>query len=432
MAAVIALLGCHPHDDDHAHGAQAGEAPVVSYTHFTERTELFVEFPPLVVGQESPFAAHFTWIDREHFKPVEEGRVTVRLTGGGADEIFLADGPARPGIFRPVAVPKLAGARRLTLELHAGSARLRHDLGEVRVHANANEIAAEAPGEETGHVTFLKEQQWQVEFAYAPIQRRRLQESMPATGSVRSRHGGYGGEAQIDAPADGVLAASSAGFARVGQAVRAGQTLAVVGGVPVLSPLSGSLVQVYAAPGAQVLRGQPLFHVVDLARLWLEVQVPEADVARLSRPSGAWFRAEGTERIVEIRVGRGGARLVSFSGTVDPRTRTVPLVFEFASPGPDLRLGQSIPVQVYTGRAAEALAVPAAAVVDDGGGRDVVYVLADGEHFERRAVELGIRDGGFIEVRRGLSEGERVVTRGAYLVRLAASAPAAAGHGHAH
>ena len=55
-----------------------------------------------------------------------------------------------------------------------------------------------------------------------------------------------------------------------------------------------------------------------------------------------------------------------------------------------------------------------------------------GEHFEKRVLQTGIRDGGMVEVKSGVQAGERVVTRGAYLVRLAASAPDAFGHGHVH
>ena len=51
---------------------------------------------------------------------------------------------------------------------------------------------------------------------------------------------------------------------------------------------------------------------------------------------------------------------------------------------------------------------------------------------ERRVVRLGIRDGDYVQVESGVESGERIVTRGAYLVRLAAASPAEAGHGHAH
>jgi len=59
-------------------------------------------------------------------------------------------------------------------------------------------------------------------------------------------------------------------------------------------------------------------------------------------------------------------------------------------------------------------------------------VMLGGESFERRVLRLGIRDGDYVQVKSGLEPGERIVTRGAYLVRLAAASPAEAGHGHAH
>lgn len=430
LTVTIALMldACHPHE--HEDATREAKESIVAFTHFTPTTELFVEFPTIVVGRESPFAAHFTWIDRDPFAPVDSGRVTVRLTGGNApDEVFTAAQPARTGIFRPVAKPQHAGSRRVTVELTSGNATSRHDLGEITVHASVEQVPAETETEVAPTIAFLKEQQWQTEFAHRPATTRTLRQAILATGVLRPRYGAASGEALIAAPASGVIEAAE--FPRVGQPVKVGEVLVSIGGAPLTSPINGSIVQVYSSPGAHALRGEPLFHIVDLARLWLEVQVPEADLAPLGRPSGAWFRIEGSERIVTIQNGVNGARLVSFGGTVDPRTRTVPLVFEFNNRHPDLRLGQSIPAYVYAGKAAQAVAVPDTALVTESG-QEVVYVLVDGEHFERRAIEAGIRDGGFVEVRRGLKAGERVVTRGAYLVRLAATTPANAGEGHVH
>ena len=62
----------------------------------------------------------------------------------------------------------------------------------------------------------------------------------------------------------------------------------------------------------------------------------------------------------------------------------------------------------------------------------MAFVQLDGEHFEKRVLELGVRDGDWVEVLQGLRLGDRVVTRGAYLVRLAGSAPDSFGHGHVH
>jgi cobalt-zinc-cadmium efflux system membrane fusion protein len=70
-------------------------------------------------------------------------------------------------------------------------------------------------------------------------------------------------------------------------------------------------------------------------------------------------------------------------------------------------------------------------VVDDGGS-PVVFVQIDGESFERRPVRLGSSEGGYVHVLEGVVPGERVVSRGAYLVRLAAMSSQIPAHGHVH
>jgi multidrug efflux pump subunit AcrA (membrane-fusion protein) len=75
--------------------------------------------------------------------------------------------------------------------------------------------------------------------------------------------------------------------------------------------------------------------------------------------------------------------------------------------------------------------VPATAIVDDAG-RPIVFVQREGETFERRAVTLGPRSGDVVQVTEGLEPGDRVVTRGAYLVRLASLSNSVPAHGHVH
>ncbi|MBU1982934.1 efflux RND transporter periplasmic adaptor subunit, partial [bacterium] len=61
------------------------------------------------------------------------------------------------------------------------------------------------------------------------------------------------------------------------------------------------------------------------------------------------------------------------------------------------------------------------------------FVQVSGETFARRLLKTGIVDGDYVEVLSGLTEGERVVSEGAYKVKLASlGASDAIGHGHAH
>ncbi len=125
------------------------------------------------------------------------------------------------------------------------------------------------------------------------------------------------------------------------------------------------------------------------------------------------------------------ARLVASGGAVDPATRTVPVIFEFDNARYRLRAGMNVQAHVYTGRVVNGPVVPATAIVDDGG-QAVVFVQTGGESFARRVVQTGVRDANWVAIVRGLASGERVVTKGAYEVRLSAAGPASAGEGHVH
>ena len=90
----------------------------LSVTQWTGKSELFAEYPPLVVGQTSRFAIHLT--DISNCKPVTSGQVEVRLEGGGAaPETFRVDAPSRPGIFGVDVKPARAGARELVIALES-------------------------------------------------------------------------------------------------------------------------------------------------------------------------------------------------------------------------------------------------------------------------------------------------------------------------
>lgn len=202
------------------------------------------------------------------------------------------------------------------------------------------------------------------------------------------------------------------------------------GGIALKSPVGGTLVALAGQAGAALEQGATVFHVADLGRLWLEAKVPESDLGRVGTPAGAFFKLDGEDEAIVLEVGKN-ARLVAFGGLVDPQTRTVPAILEFDNPGGRLKAGMQLRAGLYTGRVSQGVAVPASAIVDDSG-QPVVFVQKGGESFERRLVTPGAHDGDRVAVPSGVSPGERIVTRGAWQVRLAASAPAQAGHGHAH
>lgn len=495
---ALAIAAC-----DRTPDAAASTAEAQVYTHFTPRTELFVEFDPLVAGAKSAFAAHFTLLS--DYKPVTAGTVDVILSGGNAPtERFRVSAPRAPGIFAPTVVPRASGRRNLSLVLTAPGMQARHDLGEVLVHADAAAAlkAGPAAGTVEGEIGFLKEQQWTTEFALEAVQPRALRESVSAPATIRPS---ADGSAEVVAPTAGTVRAAGS-FPSMGDRVARGQTLAMLvprlggetdaaslqadlatarsqaalatsdaarmqrlygqqavsqrrlqearsaqqvaqaqlraaqdrvsqlggggSGIALKAPMGGTLALAPAANGAAVEDGDVLFHIIDRSELWLHAHVAESDAARLDDPSGAAFDLSGLDVPVEIGVGDNG-RLVGVGSMIDPQSRSVPVIFALSNPDPRIVLNQHVQARVFTGRSRTALSVPAAAVIDDGGQR-VVYVMRGGESFSRVPVRLGLRDGDRFEVLEGLKAGDRVVSRGAMQVRLAAATPEAMGHGHAH
>jgi RND family efflux transporter MFP subunit len=198
------------------------------------------------------------------------------------------------------------------------------------------------------------------------------------------------------------------------------------------SPIAGIITsQSGAAVGEYITPEKAVFTVLDPASVFIEAHVPEASVKRLGATKGASYEVPGDTGRIHPITGEAGGRLVFLGIQVEPTTHTVPLVYEARNADHLLRVGQAVTLFVETSRAENTLAVPSAAIVEEDG-RPIAFVQVGGETFQKRDLTLGIRDGAWVQILDGLKEGERVVTKGAYSVRLASVSSAIPAHGHVH
>ncbi|MCY1076665.1 efflux RND transporter periplasmic adaptor subunit [Archangium lansingense] len=195
------------------------------------------------------------------------------------------------------------------------------------------------------------------------------------------------------------------------------------------SPVDGVVSFAEVIPGAVVEAGRLLVSVINPERLWLEARVFEADAPKVERSSGASFSVAGFEH--EFTVDEKTGRRVAVGAVVDKATRTVPVIFELPNPDGVLKPGMFAKVTLYTGQTVRGVAIPESALVDDNG-RPTVYVMEGGESFFKRAIRPGVRSGGYVQVLEGVKEGERVVSRGAYEIKLSTATGAIPEHGHQH
>lgn len=479
------------------------EPPSLAVTIWSDRSELFMEYPPLVAGEDARFAIHLT--DLSNFQPLREGKIVVRFEGDTIQR-FEVDAPSTPGIFGvDVKVP---AARRylMAVEVHHPQFREEHRVGAVTVHPDQAAALSAKPTDEEGATAFLKEQQWTLDFATmrADAGARREVVSVPATIEPR-----VNGSAEVRAPSAGRIA--TGGGRAIGTAVSRGATLvelivrnerlgeapvlrlelaqaqaalgvaqedlarverlAIAGAIPqrrltearaahenaaahvkiaqeqlqhlelsrtgegagspgervvVRAPISGVIAESNATPGATLEEGQLLYRIVALDRVHVVGDVPEQHLGRLENSTSAEIQVPGLSAPLTT------TRLVSVGRVVDPQKRSVPITFELANPPASIAVGQGVTLRLVTTPKSDEIAIPADAVVDDGG-QPIVFVQAGGESFERRPVQVGgAREGGFVQIVSGLDAGERIVTRGAHLVRLAALSPQTPGHGHVH
>ena len=100
--------------------AEPEEPEPIAVTRWTDKSELFMEYPPLRVGETSRFAIHLT--DLRTFRPLIEGRAVVKLAhGAGQTETFSEDGPSRPGIFGVNVTPTRAGWPAMTIRVESAA-----------------------------------------------------------------------------------------------------------------------------------------------------------------------------------------------------------------------------------------------------------------------------------------------------------------------
>lgn len=475
--------GDHDHDE-------ALEAEV--HTIYTDKTELFVEFKPLVVGEESRFATHVTALGTL-FKAVDKGSATLTLRVAGKETRIAADAPEVPGIFRLAMTPQTPGMGSLVFDIQTPAYTDRITIDSVVVYADHHAALAAHSHEGGGAapITYLKEQAWKVEFANAPARRQPFSDIIKASGKLLSAPGD---EAVVTASAPGVL--HFAGIpAHLGAEVGAGATLFKVAGgnlavgnldasykeakasldkakadldrasalvqdrlisekefqevklrhemaqisyntlargyssagQTVMAPMGGFLKNILVTEGQRVEPGTPLATISKNQKLVLEVALSQRHFHLLSLIQSAnVIVPAGDGRVDSVLT----ARLVSYGRSVGEAGPFVPLIFEVPNTG-GIVPGSVVEVMVKTTPIPDALVIPASALIEEQG-TYFAFVQVGGEAFEKRELRLGAQDGKDVQVLSGLVEGERVVSRGAYQIKLSMASGTLPEHGHAH
>jgi len=494
-AMLLLLAGCA---DKMANvsSQKASGLPPLSYTIYTDKTELFVELKPLVVGGISSFVPHLTILG-EYFLPLTEGKVTVSLVIGENGIRNSADEASSLGIFRLALKPTKAGTGKLIFDIET-----KNYIDQIvieNIHVYPDEIAAlEVQTEHTegnsDDISYSKEQAWKVDFANAPVKKQTFSNIIKTSGQILSAPGD---ETIITSEINGII--TFVGNNNIpGKYINAGSILYKVknsnliennvntdlklaeetlqtaklnfdrsselvkdkiisqndflqaklqydnaktrldqykssrkyysANQSITSPKSGYIKEILVTQGELVTIGQPLATISQNKKLILQSNISQKYFSLLPSISSANFKTTSSEKIYSTDELKG--KIISYGKSAAANAPFIPVTFEIDNVG-KLIAGSVAEVFLKSFPILNALLVPVTSLVEEQG-NFFVYVQTEGEIFQKREVKLGATDGINVQILSGVTEGERVVTKGAFQIKLSTASGTLPAHGHEH
>ena len=496
ITALLSSCNNDVHNHSNAeHGHQHGtsvEIEPLAYTLYTDKTEIFVEFKPLIVGKISKFAAHFTQLGKS-FKAVTEGSVTVSLIGNKKQPIDKAEKPSSPGIFRLALNPEYSGTYQLVFDIQTKEFTDKVIIENATVYPDTKTALADQQ-EQTieEELVYLKEQAWKIDFANMEVKRQPFTEIIKTTGQILST---YEDEVIITAKSSGIITFGK-NKKLIGSALDSGETVFTIsgagltednldakykeaknnyekskidferakgllenniisrkrfqetqlryknakttfntieknytdGGHRITSPIHGFIKNVMISEGEYVEIGQSIASVSQNLKLILKAEVPQKYFSKLNNISSANFVTAYDSKIYSTDSLNG--KLLSYGKSTVNNAYYIPVNFEINNNG-EIIPGTFVEVFLKTNVINEALVIPYSALIEEQGNY-FAYVQTSGEGFQKRELRIGANDGVNVQILEGIKESERVVIKGGSQIKLATMSGKMPAHGHEH
>ena len=197
-----------------------------------------------------------------------------------------------------------------------------------------------------------------------------------------------------------------------------------------ISRQNGVITQLLVKQGEYVSTGQPIAVISGNTRLTLRADLPEKYFNFMPTVVSANFRPAYSDKIFSI-ADLNGQRIGGSTAVVGTRAGYLPVYFSFDNNGSAVP-GSFAEIYLIGNNRSDVIALPIEAVSEQQG-LNFVYVRLDEDCYEKRNVTLGNSNGKNIEIKKGLNQGEEVVTTGMIFIKLAESSGAVPeGHSHSH
>lgn len=489
---ALAIAGCNQNPGSETHAES--EEVKFQYTAYSQDFELFAEADPFVVGQTANVLSHFSHLPE--FTPISGGAITIKLIVNGKTVEQTVESTSRKGIYSFDINPEVSGNGTLEYLLETDAGNYTVTVPGVMVFTGIQE-ATDAAGENTVSRTnttvFTKEQSWKIEFATGYPERKSFGQVIKTTAQIQSAQGD---EVLVTARAGGVVSLPANGLTE-GINVSDGQALLTIKGsglaennsavryaeaqnnfekaradyerakilakdkiVPekqllevktqyenarsvyenlnqnfsaagqtVRSPINGFVKQLFVTNGQYVEAGQPLTLISQNKSLLLRAEVQQKYARDLLSVATATIRTVEDNKTYTLEELNG--KILSVGKTTTADNYLIPVTLQINNVGRFVP-GSFVELFLKTVSNSQALTIPIPAVLEEQG-NFFVFTQVTPELFEKREIKMGATDGINVEIISGLTEVDRIVTKGAILVKLSQATGTLDAHsGHVH
>jgi multidrug efflux pump subunit AcrA (membrane-fusion protein) len=180
--------------------------------------------------------------------------------------------------------------------------------------------------------------------------------------------------------------------------------------VPIKAPAAGTVMERRASSGTVVSKGDHVFTISDLSRLWMLASFNESDLSRLRVGQAASVTVRAYPNV------NFPGRIVKLGERLDPETRTLQVRIALSNPQSRLKPGMFATVAIGSLGGRPAILVPTEAVQEMNGNK-VVFVRIQQTEFRPREISTSTVIDARAEVLSGLQPGEEIVVKGAFLLK---------------
>ncbi len=177
------------------------------------------------------------------------------------------------------------------------------------------------------------------------------------------------------------------------------------------SPINGVVENFTLSIGTTITAGETIFTVTNLSKVYIEAQVFDKDVAKIS--GGGRFTVECTDEDHQT----SEVQLLSMAQSINPTNQSQRVFFEMDNPGGEFKIGEFVNVHVYAKEASRKITVPNSAISEING-RPVVFIKDAAEQYSVSYIQPGNDNGNFTSILKGTEEGERVIVNATYQAKM--------------